>query len=269
MPEIPDLEHIGAVFNAQLPGLRVERVELPRPIVVRVAREEFERRLRGVRLGPVRRRGKFLLFGLESGDVLVVNAMLAGRFQYVEAGAKRPARTCFALTLSNGRELRYVDERFMGKVYLLDEGALDQIPQFAEMGPDALDPALTEDAFLERLRRYRGQVKSVLVNARFIAGIGNAYADEILFVAGVHPFTKVGALDEARRRGLYRAMHAVLDWAIPIVAQQMGEQTDRKPRDFLRVHRKGGAPCPSCGHAISEVSPSRRVTSFCRRCQPS
>jgi formamidopyrimidine-DNA glycosylase len=268
VPEIPDLENVRAVLNGRLPGLRVERVELLRPIVVRVPREEFERRLRGVHVTRVRRRGKFLLFGLDSGDVLAVNAMLVGRFQHVEPSRRRLARTCFALTLSDGWELRYVDERFMGKVYVLPEDALDEIPQFAEMGPDALDPSLTEDAFLERLRRYRGQVKSVLVNARFIAGIGNAYADEILFVAGLHPFTKVGALDEGRRRDLYRALHAVLAWASPIVAEQMGEQTDVKPRDFLRVHRKGGAPCPSCGHPISEVSPGRRVTSFCRRCQP-
>ena len=268
MPEIPDLENIRAVFNRGLPGLVIEKVELLQPIVVRVAREDFERRLRGTTLGPLRRQGKFLLFALESGDVLVVNAMLVGRFQHVAPEKKRHARTCFALTLSDGNELRYVDQRFMGKVYLVGADELASVPQLGEMGPDVLDPALTEDAFLERLRKYRGQVKNVLVNAKFIAGIGNAYVDEILFVAGVHPFTKVSALDEERRRGLYRAIHEVLDWAIPIVAEQMGEQTDKKPRDFLRVHRKGGAPCPTCGHPISEVSPNNRVTSFCRRCQP-
>jgi len=268
MPEIPDLENIRAVFNRRLSGLTIEQVELLQPIVVRVAREEFEGRLLGARFGQVRRLGKFLLFALETGDVLVVNAMLVGRFQHVEPGKKRHARTCFALTLSDGRELRYVDQRFMGKVYLVDAEALGTVPQLGEMGPDVLDPALTEDAFLERLRRYRGQVKNVLVNAKFIAGIGNAYMDEVLFVAGVHPFTKVSTLSEERRRGLYRAIHEVLDWAIPIVAEQMGDNTDKKPRDFLRVHRKGGEPCPSCGHPISEVSPRQRVTSFCRHCQP-
>ena len=95
------------------------------------------------------------------------------------------------------------------------------------------------------MKPYRGQVKNVLVNAKFIAGIGNAYVDEILFVAGVHPFTEVSDLDEERRRGLYRAIHEVLDWAIPIVAEEMGENTDKKPRGFLCVHRKGGEPCPA------------------------
>lgn len=245
MPEIPDLENITTVLNRNLPGLRIERVELLKPIVVRVARDEFEGRQRGVLLGRVRRQGKLLLFALESGDVLIVNAMLVGRFQYVEPSKKRHARTCFALTLSDGRELRYVDQRFTGKVYLVEMDALDTVPQLGEMDPDVLDPALTEDAFLERLKPYRGQVKNVLVNAKFIAGIGNAYVDEILFVAGVHPFTEVSDLDEERRRGLYRAIHEVLDWAIPIVAEEMGENTDKKPRGFLCVHRKGGEPCPA------------------------
>jgi len=268
MPEIPDLVNVAAVLNRRLPGVRVESVELLQPIVVRVARADFAARLQGATFGVVGRRGKFLLFGLESGEVLVVNAMLVGRFQYVAPERKRPARTAFVLSLSDGCELRYVDQRLMGKVYLVAAEALDSVPQLGEMGPDVLDPTLTEDVFLERLRRYRGQVKNVLVNAKFVAGVGNAYVDEILFVAGVHPFTKVSALDEAQRRGLYRAVHAVLAWAIPIVAAEMGEQTDKKPRDFLRVHRKGGQPCPTCGTTISEVSPNRRVTSFCRRCQP-
>ena len=186
--------------------------------------------------------------------MLVVNAMLVGRFLHVPPERKRHARTCFTLTLSDGCELRYVDQRLMGNVYLVRQ--------------EELDPALDETAFLERLKRYRGQVKNVLVNAEFVAGIGNAYADEVLFVAQVHPFTMVSALSEERRRGLYRALHEVLDWAIPIVAEEMGEDTAKKPRDFLRVPRKSGEACPVCGATISEVSLNRRVTSFCRQCQP-
>lgn len=268
MPEIPDLEHVREVLSEQLAGVTIDAVDVPKPIVVRLPVDDFRRRLTGAMLRDVDRRGKFLLFRLSSGDVLVINAMLVGRFQLIAPEAKRHARTCFVLGLSEGRELRYVDERYMGKVYLVWEEALGDVPQFGEMGPDALDPELTEDAFLERLRRYRGQVKNVLVNAKFVAGIGNAYVDEILFVAGLHPFAKVSGLDEAQRRRIYQSMHEVLDWAIPIVREEMGEQLDRKPRDFLRVHRKGGQPCPQCGTAISELSPNQRVTSFCRQCQP-
>lgn len=268
MPEIPDLEHIRAVLGEQLSGVTVDAVDVLKPIVVRLPVDDFRSRLTGATLKDVDRYGKFLLLALSSGDVLAVNAMLVGRFQLIAPAAKRHARTCFVLGLSDGRELRYVDERYMGKIYLVREDALDDVPQIGEMGPDALDPALTEDVFLERLRRYRGQVKNVLVNAKFVAGIGNAYVDEILFVAGIHPFAKLSGLDEAQRRRLYQSMHEVFAWAIPIVRAEMGDQLDRKPRDFLRVHRKGGQPCPQCGAAISELSPNKRVTSFCRRCQP-
>ena len=101
------------------------------------------------------------MFSLDTGDVLVVNAMLAGRFQHVDptAGAKarkRPARMAFVLTLSDGTELRYVDDRFMGKVYLVAASDLDTVSEFAEMGPDAMDPALTEEVFLDRLRQRDG-----------------------------------------------------------------------------------------------------------------
>jgi len=269
VPEIPDLECVREVLSDRLPGVAIEAAEVSRPIVVRAAAEDFAARLTGARFESVARRGKFLLFGLSTGTVLVVNGMLTGRFQHVRPDHKRAARTCFTLTLSDGCELRYLDERFMGKVYLVDEAELDAVPQLGEMGPDALDAELTEAVFLERLRRYRGQVKNVLVNAKFIGGIGNAYADEILFIAGIHPFTAVKDLDPSRRARLYGALHEVLTWAIPIVRTEMDAQLDRKPRDFLRVHRKGGDPCPQCGATISEVSPSRRVTSFCRSCQPS
>ena len=90
----------------------------------------------------------------------------------------------------------------------------------------------------------------------------------MLFNAGIHPFTKISTLSDERRTGLYRSMHQTLNWAAEIAAEQIGQQIDSKPRDFLNVHRKGGQPCPRCDHLISEVSPNRRITSFCRTCQP-
>ncbi|MEE9277703.1 MAG: DNA-formamidopyrimidine glycosylase family protein [Dehalococcoidia bacterium] len=268
MPEIPDLEAVREILNRHLAGVRIESVEAPKPIVVRLPVDDFRARLTGATFGRIDRRGKFLLFTLSTHDVLLVNAMLTGRFQYTEPSRERSARTCFVLSLADGCELRYVDQRFMGKVYLVAADALESVPQFGTMGPDALDPELSEEVFLQRLRRYRGQVKNVLVKAEFIAGIGNAYADEILFDAGIHPFTKVSDLADPQRREIYQALQRVMDWAIPIVREEMDGDPAAKPRDFLRVHRKGGQDCPRCGTSISEVSPNRRVTSFCRKCQP-
>jgi formamidopyrimidine-DNA glycosylase len=137
------------------------------------------------------------------------------------------------------------------------------------MGPDVLSPSLTEEVFRERLRKYTGQIKSILVNHKFVAGIGNAYADEILWQARVHPYRKRSQMSDDEIGALYHATRDVLNWAEPIVWEKMGESLDYKEwRDHLRVHRRGGEPCPRCGTKISEITAGQRITSFCRTCQP-
>jgi formamidopyrimidine-DNA glycosylase len=156
----------------------------------------------------------------------------------------------------------------MGKVYLLKGDELDRIPQFAEMGPDALSQELTESLFVERLGRYSGQIKNVLTNQKFVAGIGNAYSDEILFVANINPFRKRTTLSEEDVRRLYRSMCEVFAWAIPLVEEAIQEELRlEEVRYFMRVHRRGGAPCPNCGNRITDITAGNRVTSFCRHCQ--
>jgi len=268
MPEIPDLEAISGFLNRRLPGVRIERAQALIPVVFRVPKAELEGTLGGNVFGQTRRRGKFLLFDLKSGHKLVVNAMLTGRFQYVGPEEKRRAKTCMLLALSDGQELRYSDERLMGKVYLVPEEDLGQVPQFAEMGPDALDNDLTEEVFAQRLRRHNGMIKSILTNHRFVAGIGNAYADEILWVAGLHPYRKRPTLSEDDVHRLYEAIRSVLEWAIAVVAERMKDGlVYGEVRDHLRVHRRGGQPCSVCGTRISEITAGQRITSFCRNCQ--
>jgi formamidopyrimidine-DNA glycosylase len=269
MPEVPDLEAIRKFFNRTVAGKTIEKVDTPIPVVIRVPRDEFVRLLTGDTLGEVHRHGKFLLFTLGSGRVMVINPMLTGRFALSKPSEKRPARTCFALGLSDGTELRYADQRVMGRVYLATPETLETLPQFGEMGPDVLSPALTEAVFAQRLRKYSGQIKSVLVNHQFVAGIGNAYADEILWVARVHPYRRRSQMSDEEVSALYAATREVLEWAEPIVWEKMGETLDYKEwRDHLRVHRRGGEPCPRCGTTISEITAGQRITSFCRNCQP-
>ena len=278
MPEIPELQHIARVLTERLAGRTITDIDIQKPIVIRLPREDFEAGLLGAQFRCVERTGKFLLFHTNRDSVLAVNPMLNGRFQWTagpDGTRKSHARTCFTLKFQHVQDqgdeelgIRYIDERYLGKVYLVDAEDLDQVPVLNEQGPDALDPELDEAAFLQRLKRYRGQVKNALVNAKFIAGIGNAYSDEVLFNAGIHPFTRISTLDDERRARLYRAMHETLNWAAEMAAEEIGQKIERKPRDFLNVHRKGGQPCPRCASPISEVSPNRRITSFCRACQP-
>jgi formamidopyrimidine-DNA glycosylase len=223
----------------------------------------------GRRFCALGRRGKFLLLPLDGGAMLVVNPMLAGRLRHGEPLGRHRARDVLVLGLEDGTELRYHDAKDMGKLYLARD--LDQIPTYADQGPEADDPALTLDLFKQRLRRHRGEIKWILTNQRFLAGIGNAYADEILWRAGLYPFRKRPRLSGEEVEALYAALRTTLSSAIETLRERYAASdgaTDVEYRDFLAVHGKPGEPCPRCGATISEVKRERRATHFCRTCQP-
>jgi formamidopyrimidine-DNA glycosylase len=269
MPELPDLEAYRTFFNRRIPGVAIDEVTVRIPIVVRVPKDDFISTLTGNVFGEVERRGKFLLFSLRSGDCLAIHPMLTGRFQYRQPQEKRRPKTCFVLALSNGLELRYFDDRRMGKVHLVKQGDLASLPLFADLGPEPLSDEFTEEAFREHLRHFRGQMKSVIRNDSLVAAIGNAYADEILFAAGIHPYRKRVELPEEAEGRLYQAIRSVLSEATAIVTDRVeseGLPVDEY-RDHLKVHRRGGQPCPKCGSPITEITSNRRITSFCRHCQ--
>ena len=135
------------------------------------------------------------------------------------------------------------------------------------MGPDADDPALDLPTWRERIRKHRGELKNLLKEQVFVAGVGNGYADEILWEARLAPLRKRSSLAEDEVDGLYRATRTVLPWAIGELRGRVPPRYEVEVRDFLRVHRKGGTPCPRCGTTISEISPGGFVTSWCRTCQ--
>ena len=271
MPEIPELEAIRGYLNEQIAGRTIASCDARIPFVFRTPAQVLRDTLPGDRFGEVLRHGKFLLFPLASDRVLAINPMLTGRFQYVDPKVKLRAKCCLVLGIEGGRSLRYSDDRVMGKIYLVPIDQLSLIPNWSTNGPDLLDPALTEDDWLARTKKYRGQVKSMLTNAEFVQGIGNAYSDEILWEAEINPYIPRTRLSEEQLRALYRASHAVMDWATPLVRESMvkGSGLDyEERRDFMRVHRLGGKPCPRCATNISEITANQRITSFCRTCQP-
>ncbi len=212
MPEIPELEAIRSFFNEHISGRQITRVDVRIPVVVRVPANELRETLPGDTFGEALRHGKFLLFPLASKRVLAINPMLTGRFQYVEPATRLRAKTCFVLGLDDdgGRDLRYSDERVMGKVYLVPAAQLELIPNWATNGPDLLDPAFTDDRWIAGMKKYRGQIKSILTKAEFVQGIGNAYADEILWEAQINPYTPKTKLsdDDLRLLVIYASFAA-------------------------------------------------------------
>lgn len=295
MPELPDLAILADALDAALSGRSLVSASTPQSLVLRGTPAELEA-LRGQELVDVRRRGKFLTFRFER-DRLVVNAMLTGRIGLAAPGAKAFPQTAAVLEFgprarepdsASARatsvaewvadadwlpppdapvEMRYRDATRMGKLYLLPQGTSRPVAGWDEQGPDADDPALTLEVWRERIRRHSGELKNLLRNQAFVAGVGNAYSDEILWAARLAPFRTRASLAPDEVDELYRATRDVLTWAIAELRMLVPPRLEVEQRRFLRVHDKGGQPCPRCGSKLSEVKAGGFVTTWCRACQ--
>ncbi len=271
MPELPDLTVVAEQLAERAGGRTVAQATAPAPILVRATPAELAA-LAGLVTGVARRRGKFLLLPFERGGqparILAANPMLAGRFWLLDDGRERVrARTGLRLRFTDGSELRYVDREMLGKLYLVEPDGLAAIPGWAEMGPDADDPELTLEEFRRRIRRHPGELKPLLRNSRFVAGIGNAYSDEILWEARLAPFRRRSTLQADDVDRLYEAMRSVLAAATERLRTLVPPNIETQHREFLKVHLRGGEPCPRCGRELRQIG-GDEATTFCRGCQP-
>ncbi len=273
MPELPELEVVKEVLRRRVIDQTIADVQAiggGSAILVRsLTQQHLAEAVTGARIAAIDRRGKFLIFTLdpavqESLLYLAINPKLSGRLQLAQPQDKKLPKTHLIFSLSNGQQLRYVDQRTMGQLYLAADPS--QVPDYAALGPEPFDVSLEE--FRERLKPYRGEIKGVLIRGEFIAGIGNAYADEILWAAQIHPYRKRTDLMVEEIERIYTTLQAVLRAAIEKIRVEMGEAIHREPREFMAVHMKSGEPCPRCGTPISVVSANQRITNFCRTCQP-
>ena len=155
----------------------------------------------------------------------------------------------------------------MGKVYVLPAGVDRPVPGWDELGPDADDEALDADTWHTRIKRHPGELQNLLKNQTFVAGIGNGYSDEVLWAARLAPFRKRSTLAPEESQRLWRSTREVMTWAVSELRERVPPTFEKEVRDYLRVHRKGGQPCPRCGATLSEVSPGGFVTTWCRTCQ--
>lgn len=274
MPELPELEVIRDMLLERIVGASISAVQLVQPGAAIVVRDlsglGAEALLTALRFTAVARRGQFLILSGATAHeerYITINPKLTGRLQLADANIRKAAKTHLILTLSTAIELRYIDQKQMGQIYL-SRVAPEQagIPGYLELGPEPL--TLSEVEFRQRLRTFQGEIKGILVRNEFIAGIGNAYADEILWEAQIHPYRKRPSLSENEIAALYAAIQHTLVEATANVRAAMGKEIHREPRTFLKVHLQAGKACPRCGGPISEVKANKRITNFCRTCQP-
>ncbi len=274
MAERPDLDYWLPILERELAGRRISGVRVKKPVVLRLALPGTPAELLvGRGFGRVYRRGHFAVFELDGGGDrapadLVIAPMLAGRFALHGARERVPGDLAVAFELDDARELRYRDDVQMGKVYVIPHGERGMVPGLESVGVDVLDPAaFTFDRLRALARARRDQAKVFLMDKSALDAMGNAYADEALFAAGIHPKTWVKSLGDEELARLHRAIPDVL-------ARANAEIEERKPpieeklRDFLSVRGKNRQPCPRCGTPIRTAGVHGHDAFFCPQCQP-
>lgn len=273
MPERPELDYVVPILAREIVGLSIAALRVDSPVVLRVAlREPAAELLPGATIEGVVRRAHFVVFALRGAAgralELVVAPMLAGRFSLDPPTAKKSADLALTLALSDGRELRYRDDVQMGKAYVIEAGAHRHVPGLEKIGVDVLDPkAFTRAAFRAVAGTRRDQVKVFLLDKSALDSLGNAYADEALFEARIHPKTFVRSLSAEEIDRLHDAVVTVLAEASSEVARR-APPIDEKVRDFLKVRNRHGKPCPRCGSIIRKAGVHGHDAFFCPTCQP-
>lgn len=273
MPELPEVEVLRRALVAEVAGRRIGRVAVTGSRSVR--RQDpagFARRLEGVTLGPARRVGKYLLLPLDGSDVLVVHLRMSGQLVLSAPDDPRPRHTHVVMGLGDGRELRFVDPRTFGELFVA-EGTHPR--ELAHLGPDLLGPGCSKERLAGLLAGRRARLKGLLMDQRFVAGLGNIYSDEILFEARLRFDRPAGSLSEAEVDALHRAITATLAEAVEHRGSSLRDvqyvDLFGRPGGYQAYHRvyaREGQPCPRCGRAIARLRLGNRSTFLCEACQP-
>ena len=280
MPELPEVETIARDLRPQLAGRRIESVHLTRDPAIRKRlvrypnATTFVRRLRGRTIRSVDRRGKYLVMPLDKdGERLVVHLGMTGHLRVWEPEEAPVKHTHVRLLLDSGLELRYDDPRQFGRLLLGTQEELVAGRAFpAKLGPEPIGGDLTEAEFDRIVKSRRRPIKSALLDQSFLAGVGNIYADEACFRAGIRPSRWTHRLTARERRALYSAIQEVLENSIAARGSSIINYVDAYGvrggnQEKLLVYGRSGEPCVTCGTPLQGTRLAGRGTVYCRKCQ--
>ncbi len=271
MPELPEVETVVRGLREKISGLTLDRVTCRHPKINHDNPRGWCRTLAGRQVLAVRRRGKNILIDLSGGQTLWVHLKMTGHF-HLPAADTPPGRhdlVCFDLR-DQDCQLRFQDTRRFGRVRLLPTATVMDQPGLADLGPEPLE--IKRSDFVARIRRSARMIKPALLDQRFLAGIGNIYADESLFRAKIHPRQRTNDISLPRINALHEAIREILTTAIA----NMGTTVDSYAgingeaggfQIYLQVYGREGQPCPRCGTTIRREVIGSRSAHFCPRCQ--
>ena len=274
MPELPEVQTVvDDLTAARVPGTKIThaRVFWTKTIATH-SPDEFRRRIRKQRIAAIARRGKFIIFHLESGFDLMVHLRMTGRFVLAPYGSRRTRHDHLVLRLDDGRQLRFHDTRKFGRVFLTG----DYRKITGHLGPEPLSSGFTAKRVISMLADRQRQLKPLLLDQTFIAGLGNIYVDEALWAARLHPQRKAATVDAHQAAQLHRAIRNALRQGLKNAGTTLGdgkanfyslENRSGRNRSFLKVFRRTGQPCPRCSRPIVRLVVGQRSTHICSRCQ--
>jgi formamidopyrimidine-DNA glycosylase len=277
MPELPEVETIRRDIEKEFINKRIKKVDVTGSRSVRRHRDvkEFIARTEGRKVTGTRRRGKYLLLKLDSGDIVVAHLGMSG--QLLRANPKDPVgkHTHVVLTFVGAPQLRFVDPRTFGELFVTAPERLeDEVPELAHLGFDPIDEQMAWTSFGARLAARKTKLKPLLMDQRFVAGIGNMYADEILFSAGLRHDRNSDSLTPQEVRRLYRSVIETLQEAIKHRGSSLADEQYRDifgdAGEFQRLHNvydREGRACPRCRSTITRIKANGRSSFFCPQCQ--
>jgi formamidopyrimidine-DNA glycosylase len=277
MPELPEVETIRRDLEKEVVGRRVKTVEVKGKRSVRRHKSgaEFRDRLEGRKIATVRRAGKYLLLGLDDDDILVIHLGMSGQLLRAK-GPKDPLdkHTHVIVTFTQGGQLRFVDPRTFGEMFVTTAGELETVPELGHLGFDPLEEVMSWSRFGQLLADKHTQLKTLLMDQKFVAGIGNIYSDEILFAAGLRYDRGSDTLSAQEIRRLYRSMVETLTEAVKYRGSSL---SDEQYRDLFgeigdyqgqhQVYDREGSACRRCRNLVVRVKVNGRSAFLCEHCQ--
>ena len=274
MPELPEVEHVVRGLRRAVLGQRILAVDVNLPrLLSGVSSRTFKRKLRGARIEAVNRRVKYILFELDSLDVLLVHLRMTGKFLFIGSDQTLPPYPHVVFYLDDDRRLVFADMRQFGRMRLLAMKDLPRLPQIAALAPEPFSDEFSFEYFWQTLSKSRRSLKQLLLDQTRILGLGNIYASEALFLARISPLKAADRLSKARAVKLHQAVRDILQEAIDAGSTLRIDLTDGAgsyfgtTERFWRVYERAGAPCVNCGTKIKRVVQGARSSYYCPKCQ--
>ncbi|MBQ4211826.1 MAG: bifunctional DNA-formamidopyrimidine glycosylase/DNA-(apurinic or apyrimidinic site) lyase [Selenomonas sp.] len=273
MPEMPEVEIIRRYLDKMVQGQQIMSVDIVLPRMIKWPEpEKFRSLVTGQRIESMARRGKYLLMELTGGREVVFHLRMTGRLVYEPEGVNHDSHARVIFKLGNGASLVYGDTRTLGTIHGLQAGERWRLKGLSEMGPEPLSDDFTAEYLQGVAQKRKGAIKSFLLNQKYISGIGNIYADEALFLAGIHPQRPANMLTETECRKLAAAVNDVIaagiaDGGTTFRDYQNGAGGKGGHQEHLYAYGRTGQPCRKCGTPMERITVGGRGTHFCPQCQ--